>query len=154
MPHEHTPTREGETLMMVQASDELLQGLNHAFNREITTLLRYVQQASRIAGAQWSSVRDVYLREIPDELGHAQYLADKIVMLGGVPRLDPQLSPPPEDVPDMLRRDIEEERTDVQHYRRLAAMADEQGLADLKVRMEEQAADEARHGEQMLRLLG
>lgn len=40
-------------------------------------------QASRIKGAQWQSVRSMYQEEVADEVGHAQYLCDQIVMLGG-----------------------------------------------------------------------
>jgi len=54
----------------------------------------------------------------------------------------------------MLENDIAEEHVDVQGYNELAHMADEQGLAELKVKMEEQAADEASHAEGMTRMLG
>jgi rubrerythrin len=53
----------------------------------------------------------------------------------------------------MLRHDIEQEQIDVSHYLKLAAMAEKDGLADLKMKMEEQAADEAQHGEKMRRML-
>lgn len=39
------------------------------------------------------------------------------------------------------------------HYREFAAVAEDRGLADLKLQMEEQAADEARHAEELNRLL-
>jgi len=38
-------------------------------------------------------------------------------------------------------------------YLKMAALADKAGLADLKLKMEEQAADEARHGEYTRRML-
>lgn len=133
---------------------ELLKNLNHAMNREVTTFLRYMLQASSIKGAEWDSVRKMYKEEIMDELGHAQYLADKIVMLGGTPQLEPDLTPPPVTIKEMLKHDIKEEKEDVKGYTELAEMAEKAGLAELKVKMEEQAADEARHAEEMTRLLG
>lgn len=135
-------------------TQELLKGMNEALNREVSTFLRYVLQSAMIKGVDWAPVRSIYDAEIDDELGHAKYLANKMVMLGGSPRLAPDLSAPPSDVRDMLARDIEQERIDVQHYRKLATLADQEGLMDLKIKMEEQAADEERHGEQMRRLLG
>ena len=54
----------------------------------------------------------------------------------------------------MLENDINEEQADVKHYLKLASLAEEEGLIDLKVKMEEQAADEAGHAEEMTRLLG
>jgi len=89
-------------------NDSLIEKLNHALNREVSTFLRYMLQASSIKGAQWDSVRKMYQTEVADEVGHAQYLADKIVMLGGTPTLAPDLTPPPADVPTMLANDIKE----------------------------------------------
>jgi bacterioferritin len=136
------------------ASDELIKGLNDALNREVSTFLRYMLQGASIKGAEWESARQMYLSEVPDEMGHAQYLANKIIMLGGVPKLAPDLTPPPSDVREMLQNDIAKEQADVQGYMRLADLADKAGLIDLKMKMEEQAADEAGHGEAMRRLLG
>lgn len=139
---------------MAALNGELIEGLNFALNREVSTFLRYILQSASIKGAQWAKTREIYEAEVQDEVGHAQYLANKIVMMGGTPKLDPDLTPPPGSVEQMLKNDIQEEHKDVKHYLKMAALADKEGLADLKVQMEEQAADEARHGEQMQRLLG
>ncbi|MCA9100710.1 MAG: ferritin-like domain-containing protein [Planctomycetales bacterium] len=136
------------------ASAELIEGLNHALNREVSTFLRYMLQGASIKGAQWAPAREMYLGEVTDEVGHALYLAEKIVMLGGTPMLDPDLTPPPSDVRKMLENDIAQEQIDVKGYIKLAELADKEGLADLKLRMEDQAADEAGHAEAMQRLLG
>ena len=135
-------------------NSELIQGLNDALNREVGTFLRYMLQASLIKGVEWAPLRDLYKMEVGDELLHASYLADKIVMLGGVLELDPDLTPPPADPRDMLRHDIAEEQIDVEGYKRLANLADELGMIELKMKMEEQAAEEARHAELLTRLLG
>lgn len=136
------------------ASEELIQGLNEQLNREVTTFLRYMLQAASIAGFQYGPVREMYLEEVTDEVGHAQYLANQIRMLGGVPELHPDLSPPPEDVREMLKRDAEEEKNDVKNYVHLAELAEKEGHFALKMEMEDQAADEDEHGQEMRRLLG
>lgn len=136
------------------ARKELIEGLNTALNREVSTFLRYILQAAEIKGAQWDSVRTMYSKEVMDEVGHAQYLANKIAMLGGEPRLAPDLTPPPKDPREMLQRDIEQEQIDVAGYMKLSGLADSEGLIELKLKMEEQAADEAGHAEKMKRLLG
>ena len=135
-------------------NNDLIDGLNHALNREVSTFLRYILQAATIKGAEWESVRSMYREEVTDETGHAQYLADKIVMLGGVPKLEPDLTAPPAAVREMLERDIAEEKADVEGYMKLAELAEQAGLPDLKMKMEEQAADEAAHAETMTRMLG
>ncbi len=136
------------------ASAELIKGLNHALNREVSTFLRYMLQGASIKGAEWEPARQMYLSEVTDEVGHAMYLADKIVMLGGTPTLAPDLTPPPSDVPTMLENDIAEEQVDVKGYMELAELAEKDGLVDLKLKMEDQAADEAGHAEAMQRMLG
>jgi bacterioferritin len=136
------------------ANQELVNRLNDQLNREVTTFLRYMLQAAGIKGAQWHNVRDMYQQEVTDEVGHAQYLADQIVMFGGIPNLQPDLSPPPADIREMLTHDIREEKTDVTNYTRLAALAEKEGLFALKMKMEEQAADEDSHRQEMQRLLG
>ena len=136
------------------ASKELIDGLQHALNREVSTFLRYMLQSSMIKGIQNQPVRDMYGAEVTDEIGHAQYLADKIVMLGGKPKLAPDLTPPPDDVAAMLKNDIAEEHKDVEHYQKLAELAEKDDLIELKLKMEDQAADEQGHALDMQRLLG
>lgn len=135
------------------AQQELIDGLNDQLNREVTTFLRYMLQAASISGATNEPVRQMYLAEVADEVSHAQYLANQIEALGGTPELDPDLTPPPADVPTMLRRDADAEEEDVRHYSRLAELAEDEGLVALKTAMEDQAADEDEHRQEMERLL-
>lgn len=65
----------------------------------------------------------------------------------------PDFTPPPDDVRGMLANDIEQERIDVNHYIKLAQLAEKVGLISLKMKMEEQAADEDGHALEMKRLL-
>lgn len=136
------------------ANMDLLNGLNKQLNREVTTFLRYMLQAASIKGAENESVRQMYLEEVLDEVQHAQYLANQIVMLGGTPKLDPDLTPPPSSVMDMLKHDSDEEKKDVLHYKELAELADREGLFSLKMKMEDQGAEEDEHGQEMRRLMG
>jgi hypothetical protein len=62
------------------ASKDLIDGLNEALNREISTFLRYMLQAAQIKGAPWEAARTMYEAEVADEVEHAQYLAQAIVI--------------------------------------------------------------------------
>lgn len=55
---------------------------------------------------------------------------------------------------EMLRRDANEEKREVRNHTRLAALAEEGGLAAPKLKLEEQAAGEDEHGQGMKRLIG
>jgi bacterioferritin len=133
---------------------KLITAMNDALNREISTTVRYLLQSAKIHGRQNEPLREMYRREIADELGHAQYLADKIAMLGGTLKANPDLTAPPDDVSQMIKKDLAAEKDDVANYKRLAAMAEEAGDIELKLRMEEQAADESRHAQELMRMQG
>lgn len=135
-------------------NQELIQGLNEQLNLEISTALRYLVQAAIIKGSQWEPARSMYEQEIADEIGHARYLANQLAMFDTTPRLDPHVTLPPSEVRQMLEQDAEAEREDVERYIHLARLAEEEGLVALKLRMEQQAADEDEHGQRMRRLLG
>jgi len=135
-------------------TEEFIKRLNEQLNREVTTFLRYMLQAASIKGAEHETVRAMYLEEVTDEVQHAQYLANQIVMLGGKPTLSPDLTPPLGNVRQMLENDASQEAIDVKNYIELAGLAEQEGLFALKMKMEEQAADEDEHGHEMRRLHG
>lgn len=133
---------------------ELITKLNDQLNREISTFLRYMRQGAAIKGEQHETVRNMYLAEVTDEVGHAQFLTNQIAALGGTPELNPDLGPHPTTVPAMLKADIAAEADDVQNYAELARLAEAAGLYALKQTMEDQATDEDNHRQKMQRMLG
>lgn len=131
----------------------LIEGLNNQLNREVSTFLRYMLQAASIKGAKAENVRRMYLEEAKEEVRHAQCLANQIELLGGIPKLDPDLTPPPRDIKTMLARDAEKEQEDVRNYRRLAEIAEAEDYPSLKIKMEELGAEEDEHKHEMRHLL-
>ncbi|PIU45060.1 MAG: hypothetical protein COS95_05705 [Ignavibacteriales bacterium CG07_land_8_20_14_0_80_59_12] len=121
------------------SKEALIEGLNEALNRELSTIIRYLLQGSIIRGRQNQLLRNMYRGEVGDEMGHAQYLVDKIVMLGGTPKVNPDLTPPPIDVEKMIDYDLAKQESDVAHYKKLAELAEQIGDIELKMQMEEQA---------------
>lgn len=134
------------------ANEQLIQGLNEALNRELSTIIRYLLQGSIIKGRVNAPVREMYRTEVSDEIGHAQYLADKIVMLGGQLHVSPDVTPPPASVDQMIENDLKAEESDIAHYKKLADLAEQAGDIELKLQMEEQAADESRHAQVLRRM--
>jgi bacterioferritin len=51
----------------------------------------------------------MFLAEVPDEQGHAQYLADQIAVLGGTPTTLPRPVPEARKPKEMLQRILESE---------------------------------------------
>jgi len=134
------------------STQALIDGLNEALNRELSAVIRYLLQGSTIRGRRNQPLRKMYRDEVRDEISHAQYLVDKIAMLGGTPKVDPDVTPPPANVEKIIENDLAKEESDITHYKKLAQLAEQIGDIELKMQMEEQAADESRHADELRRM--
>ena len=132
---------------------ELLEGLNNDLAGEWGTIMRYTYQSGKAFGLRGAELRDIFEEEIQDELGHATFLTDVIVDLGGDPTTTPQTFKKPDNLKSMLELDLEMELQDVKNYATRAKQAEDLGEVELKIRLEEMAADEAGHARELRRLL-
>ncbi len=137
---------------MIETKD-LIAELNKDLTAELAAVTRYTYQSAKATGVGGAELRKLLQREIPDELGHALYLSDVIVDLGGEPRTESDDFEKPNSIKDVLELDIKQEESDVSNYRKHAALADEIGEIAIRVRLEEIATDEDRHAREMRRLL-
>jgi bacterioferritin len=135
------------------SKDDFVKGLNDDLAAELGTVIRYTYQSSKAMGFAGAELRDILKGEIADELGHAAFLMDVIIDLGGDPTTTPKTFDKPENLKAMLELDLEMEKQDVENYRTHAAAAEELGLVELTVKLEEMAADEAGHARELRRLL-
>jgi bacterioferritin len=135
------------------SKEELLRGLNEDLAAEWGTVIRYTYQAAKSFGILGAELREILLREVSDELGHATFLTDVIVDLGGEPAVTPKEFARPEGLKAMLELDLKMEEQDVANYRKRAEQSGELGLIELKLKLEEMAADEAGHARELRRLL-
>jgi bacterioferritin len=133
--------------------EELIAGLNEDLAAEWGTIMRYTYQAGKAFGLRGAELREIFEEEIQDEIGHATFLTDVIVDLGGEPTTTPKVFEKPTELKAMLELDLRMEMDDVKNYTEHAKMADVLGEAELKVKLEEMAADEAGHARELRRLL-
>lgn len=131
---------------------QFIEGLNEDLAAELGTIIRYNYQASQCFGPSSSGLRQMFETEMQDEAGHARFLSDVIVDLGGEPTTTPKPFDKPKGVKAMLELDIAMEEQDVANYMKHAAMAEKLGLVELKLKLEEIAADEAGHARSLKRL--
>jgi len=131
----------------------LIKGLNEDLSREWGTILRYSYQAGKAFGILGVELREIFEREIQDELGHAAFLRDVIVDLGGEPTTTPKEFDKPEELKAMLQLDLELELEDIANYNHRAEQAQKMGEMELMVKLEELAADEAGHARELRRIL-
>jgi bacterioferritin len=124
------------------SKEDLIQGLNEDLAAEWGTVIRYTYQAGKSFGILGVELREMFEEEIQDELGHAAFLTDVIIDLGGEPTTMPKEFAKPDDLNAMLELDLEMEQQDVDNYIKHAQMAGDLDLIELQMKLEEMAADE------------
>ncbi len=132
----------------------LIEGLNNDMNAELNTIIRYIRHASVLKGLAGHEVRELLQKEIMDEVKHATYLADKIVALGGTPKVQLELPAEVFDWQEVLKDSLKYELEAIAGYRERAQQAEEVGDIGLRATLEMFAEDETRHKEEIERLLG
>ena len=130
-----------------------LEALNQDLANEFQAVLAYTKWSAEVTGPHRDLLRDMFQREIPDELGHAQFLADKIVVHGGNPTTTP--TPVPEAATNraMLEAVMAMEQDAIRGYTERAQQAEAIGDLSLKLRLEEMVSDETTHYEAIVMLL-
>ena len=137
----------------MSTKETLIQGLNEDLAAEYGTVIRYTYQSGKAFGLMGAELRELLTSEIADELGHAAFLTDVIVDLGGEPVTEPVSFRKPDGLRQMLALDEEMELQDVKNYVAHAELAGELGYVELKLKLEEMAADEAGHARELRRIL-
>jgi len=133
--------------------EELLEGLNHDLAAEFQAVITYRLFASLASGPYRQEVRAFFEAEIPDELGHAQFLADKIVALGGMPTSESLPVEVTRVNREMFEIALAAETDAIARYEERVRQADALGLTALKVRLEDLIVDETGHKEEIERRL-
>jgi bacterioferritin len=133
--------------------ETIVEGLNEDLAGEYQAVLMYVHYSAQLTGPYRKEIRALFQSEIADELRHAQFLADKVAVLGGTPTTTPRAVPPANDVRHMLENVLEAERRAIADYMSRVEQADAFGDLGLRVDLENQVADETRHKEEVERIL-
>jgi bacterioferritin len=94
-----------------------------------------------------------FLTEVADEQLHAQFLANKIVALGGEPVTTPRPVPVAGSNREMLEAVLDAERQATIDYTQRAHEAEEFGDKGLVVQLEDMVRDESNHSEETERIL-
>ena len=132
---------------------QLIKKLNEDLSNELSAIIQYITYAAQVTGPYRPQLESFFLKEVPDEQGHAQFLANKVVALGGVPITVPAPVAPAETNKDLLEAVLEAERKAIRGYKERAEQADEFGDVGLKVQLEDMVRDETTHFEEVERIL-
>ncbi|GAA0300874.1 bacterioferritin [Gracilibacillus halotolerans] len=136
-----------------QKLQQLIDGLNEDLANEYAAAIMYTYHAAAVNGLYRSLLKPFFEEEINDEMGHALYLSDKIKTLGGTPTTTPAKVEQLTDVQEMLEATYKAEKATVERYEKRKEQAEELGLTELAVKLEDFIADETHHKEEVERLL-
>jgi bacterioferritin len=135
------------------SAKELLDGLNGDLRGEFQAIIMYRLFASMVQGPWRQELRAFFANEIPEELAHAQILADKISSLGGTPATEPAPVKVVKDAKGMLETALQAEIEAIDRYVRRRAQADAAGEHGLAVRLDDIIADETNHRDEIRQIL-
>ncbi len=133
--------------------ETLIAKLNEDLSNEYAAIIQYISYAAKAYGPFRPQLSQFYLEEVADEQGHAQFLANKIVALGGEPTTQPADLPSVSSNKEMLTAVLEAERRAVKGYIERAKQAEEFGDKGLAVQLEDMVRDESGHSEETERIL-
>jgi len=131
----------------------LINHLNEDLAGELSAVTQYTVYAAKANGPYRPQLSQFFLAEVTDELGHAQFLANKIVALGGEPTTQARPVPPAKSNKEMVEAVLAAEKKAIADYTQRAREADELGEKGLAVRLEDMVADECGHAEETARIL-
>lgn len=139
--------------MSADAARKLLEGLNEDLRGEFQAVIMYRLYASMVQGPYRQELRTFFANEIPEELMHAQILADKISAMGGTPAAE---AAPVRVVPEakqMLQAALEAEVETIDRYVRRRAQAEAAKEYGLAAQFDDIIADETHHRDELQQML-
>jgi bacterioferritin len=132
---------------------DMVKALNEDLAGELGAIIQYITYAAKTTGPYRPQLSQFFLQEVPDEQGHAQYLANKIVALGGEPTTVAREVPSAKSNREMVEAVRDAEKRAVGDYTKRAKQAEEFGDKGLVVQLEDIVNDETGHLEETERLL-
>lgn len=131
----------------------MVEHLNGDLAGELGAIIQYLTYAAKVTGPFRPQLSQFFLTEVADEQLHAQFLANKIVALGGDPTTQPRPVPAASTNRAMLEAVLAAERQATADYTRRATEAEALGDKGLAVQLEDMVRDESGHAEETERIL-
>ncbi len=135
------------------ARQKLIDGLNEDLRGEFQAIIMYRLYASMVQGPYRQELRAFFAAEIPEELAHAQLLADKVAALGGTPAAEPAPVPVVADAKARLEAALAAEVETIGRYVQRRAQAEAAREHGLAAEFDTIIADETRHRDELGQML-
>ena len=107
--------------------EQMIQLLNEDLAGEYQAIIAYIVYSQVLKGAAYTDIARELEAHAGEELAHAIKIAKQIDYLGGMPGVTPKPVKTSNDPVEMLRADLENERTTVGRYRERIRQAEAMG---------------------------
>ena len=131
----------------------LIDHLNGDLAAELGAIIQFTIYAAKATGPYRPELANFFLAEVSDEQLHAQYLANKIVALGGEPTTITRLVIVSDSNQKNLETMLSDEKNIVKRYVERRSEAEAFGDYGLMVQIEDMIRDESNHAEEVERML-
>jgi bacterioferritin len=132
---------------------ELVEKLNEDLAGEYQAIIMYSTYAAAVTGPHRPMLKQFFLSEVPGELAHAHFLAEKIASMGGSPIREPRPVPGAADAREMLQNVLDAEQRAIADYKTRAEQAAATGDKGLATHLETIVEDETSHFEETEKIL-
>lgn len=119
--------------------------LNNAIAREIQVSIQYMWQHVQCVGLKGEVVKGIFKKIAIIEMKHAEAIAERLVMLGGVPTTKPSQITIGNNVDEMLKIDKKAEDEAIAMYKEIISLAQCEGDYTTAKLFIEILADEEEH---------
>jgi bacterioferritin len=133
---------------------EMIRLLNEDLSREYQAIIAYVVYSQVIKGAEFQHIAGELEKHASEELGHAILIAKQIDYFNGTPSVTAKEVKMSEKAQDMLRFDLENERTTIANYRRRIRQAEAMNEFALAEVLREIIVEEQEHMTDLATALG
>lgn len=123
----------------------MIELLNEDLAREYQAIIAYVVYSQTIKGAAFTDIAGELAIHATEELSHALQIAGQIDYFNGTPITKPLAVKMSDKAEDMLRFDLENERTTIVNYRQRIRQAEEMGEFALSEVLRKIIAQEQEH---------
>ena len=139
--------------MPKKQNDALIAGLNEDLRGEFQAVIMYRLFASMVQGPYRQELRTFFAEEIPEELMHAQILADKISAMGGTPSAEASKVKVVHEAKEMIQVALDAEIGTIARYVKRRKQAEDAGEHGLAAQFDDLIMDETHHRDELQQML-
>ncbi len=126
-------------------SKELLELLNEAIAREMQVAIQYMWQHVTVKGKKGAAVKDELKKIAITEMVHAEDIAERLTYLGGTPTTKPSPINVGNNLDEMIKQDIKDEKGAIELYSKIIEIAQKENDHTTAQLFKKILADEEKH---------